>query len=225
MEYLACAEGGKLKVKTLYCCWKTWIAGLRGSKAERAAVGSVALCPLHQTACWALPYLQQSTRITEALLPELEAWDLPRGSLGHTLHKMGCGRACRELWGSGQQNWLFLLCKGLEAWTCGAFKSKESPSPSQNEQHVQGDHLLEEWMARSAWVPFPTSQSCVCPEGSQACSRPEQAGSESSARGAAAPENRHLQRVMFSGLCFPAGMGTRVQLFMSLLVRVGRHSW
>lgn len=194
MEYLASAERGKLKVKTLYCCWKTWIAGLRGSKAERAAVGSVALSPSHQTACLALPYLQQSTGITEALLPEVEAWELPRGSLGYTLHKMGWGRACRELWGSGLQNWLFLLCKGLETWTC-AFKSKESASLLQKEHHVQGDHLLEEWMAACAWVPLHTSQRCVCLKRTQArtaASYTDQSRREQRAlqEGPAAPGNR-----------------------------------
>lgn len=54
--------------------------------------------------------------------------------------------------------------------------------------------------------------------------RAEQIGSESSAGGNSSPRARDAAAHDVLGLCSPAGMGTRVQLFMSLLVRVGRQS-
>lgn len=147
----------KLKVKTLYCCWKTCIAGLRRSKAERAAVGSVALSPLHQTACSALPHLQQSTSITEPLLPEVEAWCVPRGSLGYALHRMGSGRACRELWES--ENSLFLLCKSLETWMCAVLlKARGVPGCCRRSSMSRMSVCQRnEWQC--GWVPFPSHRA------------------------------------------------------------------
>lgn len=163
MEYLASAGRGKLKVKTLYCCWKTWISGLRGSRAEGAAVGSVALPALHQAAAQHCHTCSKAQH-TEALLPEGELGGHPVLSGVHTSQE-GSGRACRELWGSGQQNWLLLLCKGLESWMCAVLlNARRVP----NEHHVHGDSLLEEWMAACSWVPFSIPQSCVCLEGTQA---------------------------------------------------------
>lgn len=75
MEYLASAERGKLKVKNCHCCQEIWIAGLRGSKAVRAAVGSATWSPLHQAVGSALPYLQQSIGITVGL-PFSQRWKL-----------------------------------------------------------------------------------------------------------------------------------------------------
>lgn len=94
--------------------------------------------------CSALPHLQRSTRITEALLPELEAWCAPRGSRGYTLHKRGLEGLAGSSEGQVSRIDVLALERSQDPDVCSAFRSKQSARLWQNEHHVQGDHWLEE---------------------------------------------------------------------------------
>lgn len=95
-----------------------------------------------------------------------------RGKLGvhpvlsgvHT-SQQGSGKACRELWGSAQQNWLLLLCKGLESWMCAVILNARRVPASCKWASCAG---WQEWRAACSWVPFSIPQSWVCLEGTQA---------------------------------------------------------
>lgn len=91
MEYLASAERGKLKVKTLHCCWGIWIADLRGSKEVRAAVGSVT---------WSLA----PSCVFSIAIPAAK-------------HQGHCGTVLLEMWkleSSGVHTSQAVMCKGLQ---------------------------------------------------------------------------------------------------------------
>lgn len=221
MEYLASAERGKLKVKTLYCCWKTWMAGLRGSKAERAAVGSVAWSPLK-------PKCMISIAIPAA--KHQGHWGSPprAGSFVCTPWFSGVWKGLQAaLRVRSAELAVLALERRQDLDVCSALKARRVPGSGRmsilcrvtivrgmNGRVCLGalSHLTQLCVSRR-----DTSKNC------SVLYRPQQIGSESSARGNSSPRDRDAAAHDVLGLCFPAGMGTRVQLFLSLLVRVGRQ--
>lgn len=96
--------------------------------------------------------------------------------------------------------------------------------PLANEHRVQGDRNEGQ---RVPGCPFPSHRAVCVWRGHkqelQHVIQTREIGSESSARGSSSPRDRDAAAHDVLGRCFPAGMGSRVQLFMSLLVLGGSH--